>query len=423
MKPQVDLQVLYLLATIVTLFVLAAMAGFGLHARRQAVGRSFAALAAMSAGWTATVALQALSSPASAALWLNVKYAFIAFTPVAVAWFALEFTGWMPRRRGWVLAALSTLPVLRLAILWTDEGRGWLLREVVFERTGNLTYVAQITYGPLHPYVIGYNYLMIVASVVMVLMWAARTGPLARPQGIAVAAASVAPVVANATSLLVIAPRSMDPMPLALASTGLLIGWAVLRHRMLDLTPVARDVLLDAIEDGMLATDAHGRVIDLNRTMSALLGVPVADALGRPAAALFAAAGGEAGILAAGQSAPFVTLQARHFAVRTVPLDTGHGAPAGSLLLLHDLTARVRMEDERELLITELRHALTQVRTLSGLLPVCASCKNIRDGHGAWRPVDEYLRDHSGATVSHGMCPDCTVRLYPAAYREIQRAD
>ena len=111
MKPQVDLQVLYLLATIVTLFVLAAMAGFGLHARRQAVGRGFAALAAMSAGWTATVALQALSSPASAALWLNVKYAFIAFTPVAVAWFALEFTGWMPRRRGWVLAALSTLPV------------------------------------------------------------------------------------------------------------------------------------------------------------------------------------------------------------------------------------------------------------------------------------------------------------------------
>ena len=70
----------------------------------------------------------------------------------------------------------------------------------------------------------------------------------------------------------------------------------------------------------------------------------------------------------------------------------------------------------------ELRHALAQVHTLSGLLPVCASCKSIRDGKGCWRPADEYLRDHAGATVSHGMCPDCTVRLYPSAYRETGHA-
>ncbi|RPH46358.1 MAG: hypothetical protein EHM87_02585 [Burkholderiales bacterium] len=423
MTPQVDLQVLYLLATIVTLFGLAAMAGFGLHARRQAVGRAFAAVSAMSACWTASIVLLALSTPAAGPFWLNVKYAFISFTPVTVAWFALEFTGWMPRRRAWLLAAISVVPALRLAILWTDASRGWLLRETVFERTGTLTHLAQVTYGPLHPYAIGYNYLLIIGSIVMVLMWAARTGPLARPQGLALAGAAIAPVVANTMALLGAAPPAIDPMPLALAVTGGLIGWTVLRHRMLELTPIARDILLDAIEDGMLATDAHGRVIDMNRTMSGLLGVPVADALGRPASALFAAVGGEAAGLAADQSAPFVTLQARHFAVRSVPLDAGHGVPAGSLLLLHDLTARVRMEDERELLITELRHALAQVRTLSGMLPVCASCKCIRDGEGSWRPADEYLRDNSDATVSHGMCPDCTQRLYPAAYREAQRAD
>ena len=61
MKPHVDLQVLYLLATTVTLFVLAAMAGFGLHARREAVGRAFAAVSASAACWTATVALLALA--------------------------------------------------------------------------------------------------------------------------------------------------------------------------------------------------------------------------------------------------------------------------------------------------------------------------------------------------------------------------
>ena len=418
MKPHVDVQVLYLLATTVTLFVLAAMAGFGLHARREAVGRAFAAVSASSACWTATVALLALSTPEAAPFWLKAKYAFIAFTPVTVAWFALEFTGSMPARRGWVLAALSVIPTLRLALLWTDEGRGWLIREVVFERTGSLTHVGQVVYGPLHPYAIAYNYLLIVGAVLLVLMWAARTGPLARPQGLALAGASVAPVVANSATLLGATPPDMDPMPLALAVTGALICWSVARHGMLETVPIARDVLLDAIEDGMLATDANGRVIDMNSTMSALLGVPVSSALGRPMSALFAAAGEHGAALADDQGAAFVTLRERHFAIRTVPLHAGHGPASGRLLLLHDMTARLRMEDERELLITELRHALAQVRTLSGLLPICASCKSIRDGKGRWRPADEYLRDHSGATVSHGMCPECTVRLYPSAYRE-----
>jgi PAS domain-containing protein len=423
MKPHVDLQGLYLLATTVTLFVLAAMAGFGLHARREAVGRAFAAVAASLACWTATVALLALSTPEAAPFWLKAKYTFIAFTPVTVAWFALEFTGSMPLRRGWVLVALSVIPTMRLALLWTDEGRGWLIRELVFERTGSLTHVGQVVYGPLHPYVIAYNYLLLFGAALLVLMWAARTGPLARPQGLALAGASVAPVVASSAKLLGVTPPDMDPMPLALAVTGALICWSALRHRMLDMTPVARDVLLDAIEDGMLATDAHGRVIDMNRTMSALLGVPVSGALGRPVGALFAAAGEHGSALMDDQGAAFVTLGERHFAVRTVPLQAGQGPASGRLLLLHDMTARLRMEDERELLITELRHALAQVRTLSGLLPVCASCKSIRDGKGCWRPADEYLRDHAGATVSHGMCPDCTARLYPSAYRETGHAD
>ena len=188
-----------------------------------------AALAASAACWTASVALLALSTPEAAPFWLKAKYAFIAFTPVTVAWFALEFTGSMPLRRSWVLAALSAIPTLRLALLWTDEGRGWLIREIVFERTGSLNHVGRVVYGPLHPYAIAYNYLLIFGAVLLVLMWAARTGPLARPQGLALAGAAVAPVAANSATLLGITPPDMDPMPLALAVTGALICWSALR--------------------------------------------------------------------------------------------------------------------------------------------------------------------------------------------------
>ncbi len=65
-----------------------------------------------------------------------------------------------------------------------------------------------------------------------------------------------------------------------------------------------------------------------------------------------------------------------------------------------------------------LREALAQVKTLSGLLPICASCKKIRDDEGYWRNIEEYVRDHSEADFSHGICPQCAQKLYPEFYRD-----
>jgi DNA-binding NtrC family response regulator len=77
-----------------------------------------------------------------------------------------------------------------------------------------------------------------------------------------------------------------------------------------------------------------------------------------------------------------------------------------------------RAQEEKEALIVELREALAKVKTLRGLLPVCASCKKVRDDQGYWTQIDEYLREHSEADVSHGICPDCARRLYPELYEE-----
>ncbi len=55
----------------------------------------------------------------------------------------------------------------------------------------------------------------------------------------------------------------------------------------------------------------------------------------------------------------------------------------------------------------ELREALERIRTLSGLIPICAQCKKIRDDHGRWNPMEAYVEAHSGASFSHGLCPDC----------------
>lgn len=69
-----------------------------------------------------------------------------------------------------------------------------------------------------------------------------------------------------------------------------------------------------------------------------------------------------------------------------------------------------------------LEEALQQIKTLRGLLPICSSCKSIRDDHGYWNQLETYLRDHSEARLSHGICPDCLQRLYPKEYDEMNNS-
>jgi CheY-like chemotaxis protein len=75
-----------------------------------------------------------------------------------------------------------------------------------------------------------------------------------------------------------------------------------------------------------------------------------------------------------------------------------------------------RSEKERKKLIKRLEQALEEVKRLSGLLPICASCKRIRDDQGGWQPIEDYIAEHSEADFSHGICPDCARRLYPEVY-------
>lgn len=78
-----------------------------------------------------------------------------------------------------------------------------------------------------------------------------------------------------------------------------------------------------------------------------------------------------------------------------------------------DISDRVKSEKEKETLINRLKQTLSEVKKLSGFIPICASCKKIRDDEGYWKQIEAYIRDHSEAEFSHSICPDCAKRLYP----------
>ncbi len=80
--------------------------------------------------------------------------------------------------------------------------------------------------------------------------------------------------------------------------------------------------------------------------------------------------------------------------------------------IVHDITDRKEAEEERKTLIKEIQDTLDEVKILSGLLPICAQCKKIRDDKGYWNQIEGYIQKYSDAKFSHGICPECSDKLY-----------
>jgi PAS domain S-box-containing protein len=113
------------------------------------------------------------------------------------------------------------------------------------------------------------------------------------------------------------------------------------------------------------------------------------------------------------------------------PLFDSDGSKMGAVVSLHNITERKQaqellqksyenLEEKVEVRTAELKEsnrqlqgALDEIKTLKGIVPICASCKSIRDDKGFWHEVEAYVSTHTEADFSHGICPDCAKRLYP----------
>jgi len=82
------------------------------------------------------------------------------------------------------------------------------------------------------------------------------------------------------------------------------------------------------------------------------------------------------------------------------------------LVILEQADEIKQQSEVKEELIKELKSALDEVKTLSGFLPICATCKKIRDDRGYWKQIEGYIQEHSDAQFSHGICPECAEKMY-----------
>ncbi|MCX5864412.1 MAG: response regulator [Deltaproteobacteria bacterium] len=163
------------------------------------------------------------------------------------------------------------------------------------------------------------------------------------------------------------------------------------------------------LEEGMLQADENGFDIIISD-----LGLPDSQGLDTVTA-----------LASVAKHLPFIVLTglADH-AVGLAAVNAGaqdylvKGKVTGEMLVraIRYAIERKRIENEKAQVIVELQEALAKVKLLSGFIPICASCKKIRDDNGYWRQVESYIREHSNAEFSHSICPECSHRLYPELY-------
>lgn len=269
---------------------------------------------------------------------------------------------------------------------------------------------------PLYWLFIAYAYFQMVAGVVVLVMGRSGMASLYARRSLLMAAAGAIPVVTSVLGEMGLLPKAdVDLTPVAFPVSLALANWGFFRFRVLDLASVSADLLIEQIGEGLVVVDRQDRIVMMNRSGAVALGTQRDVAIGCAGTevsgewarfrALFRTAEPGQGEVVVGNGPG-----ERAYDVRVTPLMDEDGGGRGQLMLIRDVTERRRAERERERLLGDLMRAQGEIKTLTGLLPICASCKQIRDERGAWHSLEAYLGAHSGARFTHGLCPDCMRR-------------
>jgi PAS domain S-box-containing protein len=183
--------------------------------------------------------------------------------------------------------------------------------------------------------------------------------------------------------------------------------------------------IVESSEDAIIGMTLEGDILSWNASATRMYGYRTQEILGRPMSLLVPHYRPDEWkqirehVSKGKQLERYETVRRRRdgttvdVALTFSPIKDSQGEVIGISAIERDITARKNEEMERLKLITELTDALAKIKTLSGLLPICASCKKIRDDRGYWQKIEAYISAHTNAEFTHGICPDCFIRLYP----------
>ncbi len=284
----------------------------------------------------------------TAIFWNNVAWLGSVLLPAAWFAFALQYTGhsrWLTRR---MVVLLAIVPLVTLLLVWTNTMYGLISSNNSLDSTVPFSALVS-TPGAWFWVFLVYAYTLFLLGALVIGLFIRtlmRSTSIYRGQVIALLIAVIAPWIGNALSLFGPRPLSLfDPTPLAFTVSGLAVAWSLFHYRMLDLAPVARNTVIESMSDAVMVVDQHNRIIDLNPAAQRLLGRPLAELIGQPAAQVAAAWPEQVEHFRGATEAHeeiVLTVDGipRSFDLRLSPLSDRRGSLTGRLIVLRDITER-----------------------------------------------------------------------------------
>lgn len=274
----------YIITIFLSIAVMGLLAAYSWKHRKITGAVTFAGFCLLGT-WGALAELLSMISgtPQAAGLWYDARFVSLAGIPAGWLIFALQYSGriaWTTPRR---ILLLLIIPVITQLMVWTNGLHGlWLKNNVGFFQAGPFL-VADTSLrvpGPWFMVHAMYGYACLVLGVVLILHLAFRLIRIYRGQALALVAGTVALIVGSSVPTFNLVPHlKVNPITQSLALSALIFAWSIFHYRFLDMVPVARDILIDSMEDSMLVLDMHDRIVDINRAMLTLLAGAL-DALG-----------------------------------------------------------------------------------------------------------------------------------------------
>jgi len=282
--------------------------------------------------------------------WAKCNYLGIVFIPGLGLIFTLQYSGqrrWLTKRN---IGLLFVIPVVTLLLVFADQWHN-LVRydERLAPVSADFIPLAN-SFGPGFWLFVAYTYVLILLVAYLLARVVVRRRHYYRSQAVSLLIGAFVPLIWNSTYITGTSPVvGLDLTPCAFAISGIAWLWAILRYRLFDLMPLARDVLVDRMRDGMIVVDELERIADLNPAVQAMLDLPAERTLGQPAVQVL---GRYPGVLKAWQSSGTAEVSVDHgghssfFDASFSSLVDYRGRRKGSLGILHDMTERKGMENE-----------------------------------------------------------------------------
>jgi len=392
-------------------------AGFGVYAwrRRTVPGATpFAVVCLTALVWAVANALEMAGMDLPTKLfWANAQYLVYATLPLAWLALVLQTTG----REAWLtpgrLALLAVVPAVTVALAWTSGSHGLIRQNAYLDTTGSFPVIGK-TYGPWFWVYVVYSYFLFATCIFLSVAALRRAPRLYRRQTLTILAGFLLPLIWNVLYTLGLSPVPRhDLAPAVLSLSGIVVAIGLFRFRLFDIGPIARDTVIDSMDDGMVTLDAQGRIVDLNPAVERLLGIAAAQAVGRSAEELFSRWPGLVELC----HDPAVTHTeltldgeggAGCYDLRISPLAGRHGRLMGQAIIWRDITiakqaaAQLLQQQrvlaglqERERLARELHDNLVQVLAYANMQ---AQAAREMLAKGETKTVDAYLVRLADAT-------------------------